>query len=230
MTRRTAALTPSVLAMIGRALARHGEIVFDLEVSGGRLRMLPASASYVTVGNGDPRTWIYTVTVDGPDNTMTHYRGRDGVAHLQYAVDPVRPWLGRAPWAVAGLSGTLLAGIERQLSGEAGSASGYILPTPDVGDRGQEGENADEEDDPLTTLHRDLAAAGGRTLIGHLAGGAVGQALLSKVFDAAGYRIEFDTPDGYRWRYDAKPAAATPVRRAPAQTPQPAQNRDGLSR
>ena len=52
--------------MIGRALCRSGEIVFDLEVTGGRLTMLPASASYVTVGNGDPRTWIYTVTVDGP--------------------------------------------------------------------------------------------------------------------------------------------------------------------
>ena len=80
-------------------------------------------------------------------------------------VDPVRPWLGRPPWASASLSASLLAGIERQLSGEAGSASGYILPTPDVGDRGQEGADADEEEDPLTTLRRDLAAAGGKTML-----------------------------------------------------------------
>ena len=92
-------------------------------------------------------------------------RGRSGVAHLQYMVDPVRPWLGRPPWASASLSASLLAGIERQLSGEAGSASGYILPTPDVGDRGQEGADADEEEDPLTTLRRDLAAAGGKTML-----------------------------------------------------------------
>ena len=96
---------------------------------------------------------------------MTVYRSRSGVAHLTYMVDPVRPWSGRPPWASASLSGTLLAGIERQLAGEAGSASGYILPTPDVGDRGQEGEDADEEDDPLTTLRRDLAGAGGRTVL-----------------------------------------------------------------
>ena len=163
--RRTAALTPSVLALMGRALCRHGEIVFDLAVAGGHLRMLPASAAYVTTGSGDRRTWIYTVTVDGPGSTVTVYRGRSGVAHVQYAVDPVRPWLGRPPWASASLSGNLLAGIERQLAGEAGSASGYILPTPDVGDRGQDGADADEEDDPLTTLRRDLAAAGGRTVL-----------------------------------------------------------------
>ena len=66
-------------------------------------------------------------------------------------------------------------------------------------------------------------------LIGHLAGAAVGQALLSQVFEAAGYRIEFNTTEGYLWRYDAKLPAATPVRPAPA--PHPGQDRDtGLSR
>ncbi len=164
-SRRTRAITPTLLAMIGRALCRSGEIVFDLSVSPAGVTMLPASAAYVTMGSGDRRTWTYVVTVDGPGSTVTVYRSRSGVAHLTYMVDPVRPWLGRPPWASASLSGTLLAGIERQLAGEAGSASGYILPTPDVGDRGQEGENADEEDDPLTTLRRDLAAAGGRTVL-----------------------------------------------------------------
>ena len=164
-TRRTAPLTPSLLGLIGRALCRHGEVVFDLQVSGGSLTMLPASSAHITTGTGDRRTWIYSLTVDGPGSTVTAYRGRDHVAHLQYAVDPARPWLGRPPWASASLSGNLLAGIERQLAGEAGSASGYILPTPDVGDRGQEGADAPEEHDPLVTLRRDLAAAGGRTVL-----------------------------------------------------------------
>ena len=79
-------------------------------------------------------------------------------------VDPVRPWLGRPPWASASLSGNLLAGIEPQLAGEAASASGYILPAPDVGDRGQ-GEDGDEEEDPLTSLRRDMAGAGGKTML-----------------------------------------------------------------
>ena len=46
--------------------------------------MLPASAAYVTTGSGDRRTWIYTVTVDGPGSAMTNYRARSGVAHLTY--------------------------------------------------------------------------------------------------------------------------------------------------
>ena len=68
-------------------------------------------------------------------------------------------------------------------------------------------------------------------LISDLAGAAVGQALLSKVFNNAGYRIEFNPADGYLWRYDAKLPTATPVRPAPAQTPQPTQDRGtGFSR
>ena len=162
--RRTAALTPSVLAMIGRALCRSGQIVFDLEVMGGRLQMLPASAAYVVVGDARPSTWLYTLTLDGPGATRTVYRTRAAVAHVQYLTDPLRRWTARAPWASASLSGALLAGVERQLSGEAGSASGYILPTPDTGDRGQD-TGDDGEDDPLVSLRRDLAAAGGKTVL-----------------------------------------------------------------
>ena len=164
MNRRTAALRPSLLAFIGRALCRHGEVVFDLRVDAGEVKLLPASSAYVVVGTGDPRSWVYTVTVDGPGDTATVYRRRAAVAHVQYAVDPIQPWQGRPPWAAAGLSGELLAGVERQLAGEARSASGYILPTPDVGDRSQD-EDDDGETDPLTTLRKDLAAAGGRTVL-----------------------------------------------------------------
>ena len=171
MNRRTAALRPSLLAFIGRALCRHGEVVLDLRVDAGEVKLLPASSAYVVVGAGDPRSWVYTVTVDGPGDTATVYRRRAAVAHVQYAVAPIRPWQGRPPWAAAGLSGELLAGVERQLAGEARSASGYmrsasgyILPTPDVGDHSQD-EGDDGETDPLTTLRKDLAAAGGRTVL-----------------------------------------------------------------
>ena len=71
---------------------------------------------------------------------------------------------GCPPWKAASLSGKLLSGIEKQLSGESQSKSGYILATPDLGDRGQ-GADDDGETDPLTTLRRDLAAAEGRTML-----------------------------------------------------------------
>ena len=137
-TERTKAITPGVLELAGRALARRGELVFDLEVdAGGALVLLPCAASNVLIGSPDPATWIYALQCYGPSSTVTRYRPRDGVVHLQYGRDAIRPWQGRPPWQTAQLSGALLAGVERQLAGEAESASGYILPTPDVGDRGQ---------------------------------------------------------------------------------------------
>ncbi len=168
MSRRTAALRPSLLALIGRALCRHGEVVFDLRVAGGRVELLPASSAYVVQGGPRPSTWLYTVTLDGAGRTETHWRPRAAVAHLQYAVDPARPWRGRPPWAAAGLSGMLLAGVERQLAGEAGGPSGYVLPVPDVGDQSRDpaASETDQEDaDPLAELRRDLAAAHGRTVV-----------------------------------------------------------------
>ena len=175
--RRTAALTPAFLEMAGRELARAGELVCDIDASGGMLRLHPAAQSYITSGSVDPRTWIYTITLYGASDTRVVYRRRDAVVHLQYGAAPGRSWTGRAPWMGAGLSGDLIAGIERQLAGESRSASGYVLPVPDQGDQGQTGADTDAPD-PLAVLSGKLAAAGGKLqlaptmMAGH--GGGVG--------------------------------------------------------
>ena len=164
-TARTRAITPAILELAGRSLARRGQVVFDLEVdAGGALALIPCAAATVLLGSPDPASWIYSLQCYGPSSTVTRYRPRDGVVHLQYGREATRPWQGRAPWQTAQLTGALLAGVERQLSGEAESASGYVLAVPDVGDKGQ-AVDADGEDDPLTALRRDLAAARGRTLL-----------------------------------------------------------------
>ena len=164
-TPRTRGITPAMLELTGRALARRGQVVFDLEVgAGGDLVLLPCASACVLIGTADPRTWIYSLMVYGPSSTVTRYKSRGGCVHLQAGTQPDRPWQGRAPWQSAQLTGALLAGVERQLSGEAESASGYVLAVPDVGDKGQAAD-ADGEDDPLSTLRRDLAAAKGRTLL-----------------------------------------------------------------
>ena len=159
--RRTAALTPAFLEMAGRQLARVGELVCDIDTSGGMLRLHPSAQSYVTVGSVDPRTWIYTLNLTGASDTRVVYRRRDGVVHLMYGTAPGRSWVGRAPWQGAGLSGDLIAGIERQLAGESRSASGYVLPVPDRGDQGQTGAATDAPD-PMVALGNKLAAAGGK--------------------------------------------------------------------
>ncbi len=162
--RRTEAVTPALLAMAGRNLARWGEMVWAIEIRGGRALLLPASSAYATVGTADPATWMYTITTDGPGNTVTMARPRSAVVHVLYGADAARPWRGRPPWSTASLPADILAGLENQLAGEAGGPSGYVLSVPDTGDHGRQ-EGDDEGTDPISSLRADLAAAHGRTLL-----------------------------------------------------------------
>ena len=119
---RTAAITPSFLELAGRELGRRGELVCDIDVDARGVRLFPAASSYVVIGGHRPEEWVYTLTLFGPGRTVTVYRHRAGVAHLAYGRTVERPWEGRAPWQSASLAGNLLAGVERQLAGEAAAA------------------------------------------------------------------------------------------------------------
>ena len=175
--RRTMPITPSLLALIGRELATHGEFIADIRYAGGSVRLIPAAASYVVHGGGDPSSWIYSLTTFGPTDSRTYERRRQDVLHLLYGQTSAASWRGVPPWASASLSGRLLAGVERQLAGEASSASGYFLVGPDAGDRGQAADS-DGSTDPQAGLLADMAAAKGKTMIaptmrsGHGAGAA----------------------------------------------------------
>ena len=163
-TVRTRALTPSTLEIVGRELARRGEMLFVPQVRGGRLRLLPAALTYTVVGEAEPETWAWNVTLFGPGSSRTMTLPNDAVVWLHYGRSPLRPWQGRAPWQSANLSGALLHGIERQFSQEASAPSGSVMPVTDPGDKAQ-GADDDGEADPLTTLRRDLAAAQGKTVL-----------------------------------------------------------------
>ena len=161
---RTAAITPSFLELAGRELGRRGELVCDMDVDAGGVRLFPAASSSVVIGGHRPEEWIYTLTLFGPGRTVTVYRRRDGVLHLAYGRTVARPWEGRAPWQSASLAGNLLAGVERQLAGEARGSSGYVMAIPDTGDNGQDAD-AEGDADPLDPLRKDLAAASGKTVL-----------------------------------------------------------------
>ena len=55
------------------------------------------------------------------------------------------------------------SGLETGISPRG--ASGYVLPIPDVGERGAADADTNEETDPLTTMRRDLQAAAGKTVL-----------------------------------------------------------------
>ena len=161
---RTVSITPSWLALAGRELARSGQFVCDIQIVSGKVALQPAAFAYAARGNVDPSSWIWTLNMYGPGYARTRSRPNDGIVNIAIGRTVSRPWAGRAPWQSASLTAGMLSGIERQLRGEARSKSGYILPTPDVGDRSQ-GPDDDGATDPLTKLREDLAAAEGRTLI-----------------------------------------------------------------
>ena len=112
------ALAPSVLFGIGHDLARHGEAVYRIG-PGGRLD--PAGGVTVT-GGPDPDTWSYRLDLVGPTMTEQRTVPADGVIHVRHAPDPIRPWSGRSPIAIASATGRLAAGIESALSDESNNA------------------------------------------------------------------------------------------------------------
>ena len=64
-----AALTPSVLDTIGRALCRVGESLHVIAIRNGRVTLTP-TASWTVQGDDDPASWMISRdTLNGPDST-----------------------------------------------------------------------------------------------------------------------------------------------------------------
>ena len=127
-------LTPECLGMVGRALIRHGQIVFMIRTSRGRLELLPAQTHDV-FGQGERDEWEYRLTIGGPSETSTFENvPSSSVIHAKYAIDPSQPWRGLSPLSVAGLAGRLSAETMAALADESSMPRGAFLPLPVDGD------------------------------------------------------------------------------------------------
>ncbi len=154
----TDALTPSVLARIGRELITGGESLHVIETAGeGRVRLLPA-ASWTVEGDADPETWRFAVEVAGPDTTRQVRTEWPGVIFLAWSSHAARPHEGCGPLQCASATGKLAAVLEASLSNEHAGPVGNLVPIPAFDDSAEE----DAPDDL-----RGLQAA-----VGKLAGGA----------------------------------------------------------
>ena len=147
------ALTPSWLAMAGRALIRRGEMAAAIKVGGGSVSLLPAQEIDVS-GGPDPASWRYSLTLGGPSSTETLKLEPGAVIHLRYAVDPEQPWRGVGPFQSAELAATLGARLLAALADEAKVPVAYLLPTPKDGD-----------DESMDQLRTDIANAKGDALL-----------------------------------------------------------------
>ena len=160
MNERTRAITPAFLALVARQLIRRGESLHEINVDAGGLALMPVGSWDVRGGPERP-SWWYRLDLFGPSGNVTRLAPQDGVLHLQYAVDPARPWHGLGPLQWARQTGTLAANLELRLSEEAGGSVGHLLPIPqDGGD-----DDADDDADPMRDLKKDLRAGKGRTML-----------------------------------------------------------------
>ncbi len=69
------ALTPDVMAMIGRSLLTSGNSVWAVKVRGGEIRLDPVSDWTVT-GEADESTWKYVANRAGPSRQTTQKLSR----------------------------------------------------------------------------------------------------------------------------------------------------------
>ena len=114
-TSRTRAVTPSLLALVGREWMRVGEALFLLQVDARGLTLAPAS-TWDVWGESDESTWRYRLDVEGPSGNRTRTAYSAEVVHTRFAVDPRRPWKGLPP--------TLYASATARAAGQHGAAAG----------------------------------------------------------------------------------------------------------
>ena len=159
----TRALTASWRGAVASELVRNGQAVYllDADPSSG-LALAPVS-HWDVHGGWDVASWVYRCAQAGPSTTAWRTRSAGAVLHLRWLVDPARPWAGVSPLQHAADTGSLAAWIERRLSEEASGPVGAFLPVarydadPDL--------DADDANDPLALLRRDIGGAKGQTLI-----------------------------------------------------------------
>lgn len=129
----TAAITPAVLAQIGRQLIRRGESLWRISASGEAVK-LEEAGSWDVRGDSDANLWSYRLDVFGPSGNDTFHEPAESVLHFRYATDPARPWLGIAPMAWAASSARLHGQLENALADDAATQRAYIIPVPIPGD------------------------------------------------------------------------------------------------
>ena len=89
-----AAVTPSVLASIGRELVRRGESLWAIDVRRGEITLTPAGSWDIAGGGASPESWGYRLDMHGPSGSETRVYPAASVLHFKYATDPERPWHG----------------------------------------------------------------------------------------------------------------------------------------
>ena len=152
------AVTPGVLAQVGRDLIRSGDSMHVIRMGrDGMVTLIPAS-SWHWEGSHDPDSWTVRATCYGPSTSTTWDLPASGVVFVRWGSTPGQPYVGTGPLSWAHTTARLQSEAERSLADEAGGPLAQLLAVPqDGGDDGT--------DDPLKMLKGDIAGARGKALL-----------------------------------------------------------------
>ena len=152
------AVSPGVLAQVGRDLVRSGDSMHVIRVAGdGMVQLIPAS-SWNWEGSHDPSSWTVRATCYGPSTSTTWNLPASGVVFVRWGGTPGQPYVGTGPLSWASTTARLQSEAERSLADEAGGPLAQLLAVPQDGGDG-------EADDPLALLKADIGGARGRALL-----------------------------------------------------------------
>ena len=152
------AVSPTVLAQIGRDLVRSGDSMHVIRVDGaGMVQLIPAS-SWHFEGNHDKASWTVRVTAYGPSTSTTWNLPAAAVVFVRWGGTPGQPYVGTGPTSWAHTTARLQSETERSLADEAGGPLAQLLAIPQDGGAGG-------DDDPLTALKADIRTARGKALL-----------------------------------------------------------------
>ena len=146
-TSTTLALSPGILAAIGRGLAVRGGVLFAIDYEDG-VKLTQASTWEVR-GGTRPETWTYLAEFAVPGGVRKRTMSAESVVHLRYATRPGSPWQGISPLGMASETQALATWLEKRLAQEVSTATAYVLPLP-------------EGRSEATALKADLKKGGGR--------------------------------------------------------------------
>ena len=114
------------LSTVAREMVDTGQSDWLISIGpAGEVVLLPVTASAV-VGGPDPRSWLYTLTMPGPSQTVTLQRPGESILSFRLRVDSRTPWAGKPALSAAG-TGELLCQLEAQMREEAKVAPARII-------------------------------------------------------------------------------------------------------
>ena len=128
------ALTPTVLAMIGRSLIEWGESLHFLKYRmgprGTEFYLVPAQHEWTVLGGTDPEEWIVDATLTGAQTVYENSAPRAAWLHIIRDAEPDYPWRGVSPLQRATVSAQLVRMAEDALVTEMRQPTKALIPLP----------------------------------------------------------------------------------------------------